>query len=51
MKKSADYYCDRIDTIIYRLYKYMEETGICVRHQVHQLNILKKSFYDELSNQ
>jgi transcriptional regulator len=51
MKKSANYYCDKIDTIIYRLYKYMDETGVCVRHQVHELTILQKSFYDELSKQ
>ena len=39
MKKSADYYCDKIEKIIYRLYKYADETGINVTHYAHQLSI------------
>ena len=51
MKKSANYYCDKIDNIIYRLYKYADETGINVTHYAHQLSILQKEFYDKLNEQ
>jgi transcriptional regulator len=49
MKKSADYYIDKIDNIIYRLYKYADETGVDVNYYAHQLTILQKSIYDKLN--
>ena len=47
--KSADYYINKIDNIIYRLYKYADETGVDVNHYAHQLTILQKSIYDRLN--
>jgi transcriptional regulator len=47
--KSADYYINKIDNIIYRLYKYADETGVDVNHYAHQLTILQKSIYDKLN--
>ena len=49
MKKSADYYCDKIEKIISRLYKYSDETGVNVTHYAHQLSILSKEFYKKLN--
>ena len=49
MKKSSDYYIEKINNIIYRLYKYADETGVNVTHYAHQLTILQKSFYDTLN--
>jgi transcriptional regulator len=49
MKKTANYYIEKIDNIIYRLYKYADETGVDVYHYAHQLTILQKSIIDKLN--
>jgi len=49
MKKSANYYCNKIDNIVYRLYKYSDETGVCVNHEVKQLAILQRKIYEALT--
>jgi len=51
MKKSANYYCDKISNIIDRLYKYADETGIDVNHYAHQLSILRAEIYRKLNEQ
>ena len=48
-KKNEMYYIEKIDNIIYRLYKYGDETGVDVNHYAHQLSILQKSICDKLS--
>ena len=48
-KKSANYYIDKIDNMIYRLEKYMEETDVDVLPYIRELGILQRQFYKKLS--
>tara|TARA_B100001063_G_C16614334_1_gene477360 strand:- start:298 stop:468 length:171 start_codon:yes stop_codon:yes gene_type:complete len=48
-KKSANYYINKIDMMIYRLENYMDETDVDVRPYTREMRILQREFYEQLS--